>query len=113
MVASNEQKAQESIMEQLLQMATTEPGVVIRYLPLVGDALLHVGDLCSALGLANLPPTFAPHVVTHPPHQFVKRSTLDTLLAAVAEPAAAQVADMISSGLFGSPVAQSEPKQPA
>ena len=112
MIASNEQDAYASIVERSPLTAAPEPGVEIRYLPLVGDALVHVADLCSVLGLEGPPPAFAVHVIALPPHHFVKRSTLATLLAGMAEPAAAQVADMISSGLFGAPVAQPEPRQP-
>jgi len=110
-MATNEQEASESIMERSLLTAAPEPGVEIRYLPLVGDALVHVADLCSVLGLEGPPPAFAVHLIALPPHHFVKRSTLATLLAGMVEPAAAQVADMISSGLFGAPVAP-EPRQP-
>jgi len=113
MATPNEQQASESIMDRSMLIATPAPGVEIRYVPLVGDALVHVADLCSVLGLEGPPPAFAVHVIVLPPYEFVKRSALTTLLAGMAEPAAAQVADMISSGLFGAPVAQSEPKQPA
>ena len=111
-MATNEQEASESIMDRSMLTATPEPGVGIRYIPLMGDALVHVADLCSVLGLEGPPPAFAVHVIALSPHHFVKRSTLATLLAGMAEPAAAQVADMISSGLFGAPVAQPEPRQP-
>lgn len=86
--------------------------VQIRWIPLVGDALVDVSDMLAILDLDAPPAALVPHLVTLPPFQFVQRPGVEILLAEQ-NPLVDIVKEMVGDMFDGPAPSMPKPSKPS